>query len=382
MTDREELLGDILSRIADELNITDTMYEKAVDSYKAVGKWIGDGIDYKTTIMPQGSMNLGTVVRPLDDRDDYDIDLVCLLEDGKALSPRSIKHIVGNRLKENKTYFEKLDEEGKRCWTMQYEEFHMDILPCIPRAEEFVSPGATEIELTDKNKAADTYQFKASNPSAYHDWFLERARPLVRMANSLSAARATEIKPVPSQAARLKAPLQKAIQLLKRHRDVCFIEHQEDAPISVIITTLAAQACPHEDNVYVALKMIIENMDSYVGFRDGKYWVENPVLPTENFAERWNADAGKRRAFLNWLKKAQEDFLVLTSALSGLDEYARHFKKVLKPQPVERAFNKMGDSFRTLREDGKLKMIGPAFGLTASTTTEGRQVLAHTFYGS
>ena len=381
MRSREDLLGEILSRIADELNITDTMYKKAVSSYTAVGEWIGDGLSYKVTIMPQGSMNLGTVVKPLDDRDDYDIDLVCLLEDGKELSPRAVKHLVGNRLKENKTYLEKLDKEGKRCWTMQYDEFHMDILPCIPDAETFVVPGATEIDLTDKNKGTGEYQYKLSNPSAYHDWFLSMAQPRMCFANSKAAARATEIKPVPSQASRLKTPLQKAIQLLKRHRDVCFIEHQENAPISVILTTLAARACPHEDNVFTALKTVLDNMGNFVESRADGYWVPNPVLPSENFAERWNVYSGKKLAFDNWLKKAKQDFLVLTSSLVGLDEYAQHFKKILQPQPVERAFNKIGDFMFTSRKSGDLKLTGLTTGLVASQSAGGHTVRPHTFYG-
>ena len=380
MNTREQLLGEILSRIADELNITDTMYDKAVSSYTAVGNWIGEGLHYKVTIMPQGSMNLGTVVKPLDDRDDYDIDLVCLLEDGKELSPGVVKHLVGNRLKENKTYQEKLDKEGKRCWTMQYDEFHMDILPCIPEAETFVVPGATEIDLTDKNKGTGEYQFKLSNPSAYHDWFLSMAQPRVYVANS-KFAKATEIKPVPSQASRLKTPLQKAIQLLKRHRDVCFIDHQDEAPISVIITTLAAKACPHVDNVFVALKTILERMGSFVESRADGYWVPNPVLPSENFAERWNVDSRKKLAFDNWLKRAKMDFLELTSSLFGLDEFAEHFKKILYPQPVVRAFNKIGDSMRTSKESGALKLTGLATGLAVSPNAVGHTVKPHTFYG-
>ena len=382
MRSREDLLGEILSRIADELNITDTMYEKAVSSYTAVGKWIGDGLtSYKVTIMPQGSMNLGTVVKPLDDRDDYDIDLVCLIEDGKGLSPRVVKHLVGDRLKENKTYLEKLDKEGKRCWTMQYDEFHMDILPCIPDAETFVVPGATEIDLTDKSKESGEYRYKLSNPSAYHDWFVAMAKPQVCLVNSKVFARDTEIKPVPSQASRLKTPLQKAIQLLKRHRDVCFIAHQNDAPISVIITTLAAKACPHGDNVFTTLKTILENMENHVEFRSDGYWVANPVLPSENFAERWNVDSKKRLAFSDWLKKAKQDFLVLTSSIVGLDEYAQHFKTILQPQPVERAFNKIGDFMFASRKSGDLKLTGLTSGFVASKSVVGHTVRQHTFYG-
>ena len=382
MNQKERLLGEILSRIADELNVTDTMYDKAVESYKAVGKWIGDGVDYTVTIMPQGSMNLGTVVKPLDDRDDYDIDLVCLLEDGKGLAPGVVKHLVGDRLKENKVYRDKLDKEGRRCWTMQYDEFHMDILPCVPDAKTYVAPGATKIDLTDKNKSTGDYHFKLSNPAAYHDWFLARAQPLILANNKRSAANATKIKPVPSQAARLKTPLQKAIQLLKRHRDVCFIEHQEAAPISVIITTLAAQACPHGSNVFTVLKTIIENMERYVERREGKYWVPNPVLPAENFAEKWNADNDKAQTFFTWLRKANQDFLQATSSFAGLDDYAEHFKKILYPKPVERAFNKLGDCLRNSRESGKLKLTGLASGLSVSKVRDAHPVMQHTFYGA
>ena len=109
------------------------MQEKAIKSYTAVRQWLGDGIPYDVKIMPQGSMNLGTVIRPIDDRDDYDMDLVCLLRNGQKLSLLEIKNMVGNRLKEHKLYNRLLEKEVKRCSTMQYEEFHMDILPCVPR---------------------------------------------------------------------------------------------------------------------------------------------------------------------------------------------------------------------------------------------------------
>lgn len=380
MRNREDLLGEILSRIADELNITDSMFAKAEASYRSVGKWIGDGINYKTTIMPQGSMNLGTVVRPLNDQDDYDIDLVCLLEDGNTLTAKSVKTIVGERLKENETYRKKLDSEGRRCWTMQYDEFHMDILPCIPEAEKFVIPGATQIALTDKDKTTGTYCFKASNPSAYHDWFLLKAKPLIAV-NEQFVGRTTEIKPVPSQASRVKTPLQKAIQLLKRHRDVCFADKPDCSPISIIITTLAAQASSREQNVFAVLNTILQGMENHIEKRNDGFWVANPVMQNENFAERWNAMPQLSQSFFWWIAKAREDFLVATEKLVGLDKYADHFKKILCPQPVDRAFNKLGDVMRENREGGTLKLTGLTSGLSYAACSSGTTVRPHTFFG-
>ena len=59
MTEKEKQLSIWLSQIADELNITPTMLDKAVKSYTAVGTWLSDGIPYNVKITPQGSMNLG-----------------------------------------------------------------------------------------------------------------------------------------------------------------------------------------------------------------------------------------------------------------------------------------------------------------------------------
>lgn len=382
MTEKENLLGEILSRIADELNISKTMYDKAVSSYEAVGKWLGDGLDYDVVIMPQGSMNLGTVVKPLDDRDDYDIDLVCLLSDGVGLGPKEVKHLVGNRLKENKAYLDKLEQEGKRCWTMQYDEFHMDILPCIPGQGKYVASASTSIKVTDKDKATGGYQFKLSNPAAYHDWFLAKARPSPPiLENRKTAGSATEIKPVPSQASELKTPLQKAIQMLKRHRDVVFQDRQDVSPISVIITTLSAHVSPNTDNVYIALKEVLEKMESHILYKNGQYWVPNPVQPAENFAEKWNSEPSKKTAFDEWLVTARRDFVRMTATLVGLDDYAKHFKKILCAKPVERAFNSLGDAMRSSRENGTLRLTGLGTGLAVSKSAVGHPVMPHTFYG-
>lgn len=50
------------------------------------------------------------------------------------------KTIVGDRLREHKTYANMLEPEGKRCWTLNYDEFHMDILPCVPNNRFYAEP--------------------------------------------------------------------------------------------------------------------------------------------------------------------------------------------------------------------------------------------------
>ena len=96
---------NLYETIAEELSISDTMLKKAISSYEAVGGWLGEcEPDLDVKIMPQGSINLGTVIRPISDKDDYDIDLVCLLLNGSELAAEEIKKIVGDRLKQHKRY--------------------------------------------------------------------------------------------------------------------------------------------------------------------------------------------------------------------------------------------------------------------------------------
>lgn len=379
MTEKEIQLGFWLSQIADELNITTTMLDKAINSYTAVGKWLSDGILYDVKIMPQGSMNLGTVVRPISEKDEYDVDLVCLLKNGGSLPLDRIKNLVGDRLKAHGTYLQMLEREGKRCWTMQYDEFHMDILPCVPMLNYYVEPQLTSIKLTHKNERGE-YEARFSDPYAYHVWFEDRMREILHIEKGYYAARENiDIAKVPTY--KVRTPLQKVIQLLKRHRDILFQDNDKDAPISIIITTLAALAYNGETNVYEALCNIVEKMPLFIKERRGEYWVENPVMQEENFAEKWNEAPDKRTAFMYWLRKAKQDLIEDPLGCFGLDNVANHYKRVLGELPVERAATALGKNVRTERKQGNLYVNGLSGGLTTTPSHNSKPVKDHIFYG-
>lgn len=379
MGEKQQAIGDILNKIADELNITDTMMAKAVSSYQAVGEWLGKGIDYDVEIKPQGSMNLGTVIRPIDDSDDYDMDLVCLLKNGYNLSAKQIKQIVGNRLKENTMYQSKLEKEGKRCWTMQYEEFHMDILPCVSKDKIYTPQISTSIRLTHKTENG-VYVDRFSNPEAYHKWFVDRMNCKSRMEkNSVYSERDAHIDKVPTY--KRRTALQKAIQLLKRHRDIVFQGNEDNAPISIIITTLAALAYDGEANLYDVLETILNNMTNYITCRNNQYSIPNPVMSEEDFADKWNENPEKARAFYKWVSQARKDLLEDAMNLVGLDEICDNLKHSLGDAPVKRAFNKLGEESRDNRGKGALFVNGLTGTLGTVNVSSAIKVKEHTFFG-
>ena len=357
-----EKYSQFLDKVAENIDIHPSKYEDAVNRYQAVGRWLEDG-DYsgcsgKPNIYPQGSFALGTVVRPIRGGVEagYDIDLVSELPIDKHLTaPRIVKTMVGNRLQENDTYQRLLDEEGKRCWTLEYAEkddvgFHLDVLPCVPNPSRL---GDTSIALT--NKKDDEYNWSASNPIGYALWFNKQNQTAFNLAR-IEQKRALQmrasviykqVEDVPDQLVR--TPLQRSVQLMKRHRDVKFnsASNNDFAPISIIITTLAAHFYQNEPDTYSALRNIVTKLHSYAQFIENDsmdksellyspikrtpdgWYIGNPADPKENFADRWHEDNHARaRAFFKWVANLNEDLL------SILDETRRnlvrdHFPTVL-----------------------------------------------------
>ena len=380
MKDNEIMLDDILKRIAQEISITAAMTDKAVKSYEAVGKWIGEGLAYDVHINPQGSMSLGTTNKPLSDKDDYDIDLVCLLRDGQTLEAEQIKNVVGNRLKEHEVYREKIAEEGegKRCWKMQYHEFHMDILPCVPK-ELYVEPYFTDIRLTHKN-GPHNYDDRISNPVGYRNWFEEQMKGiLLKEKREFLAQSKLDIEDVPTF--KVKTPLQMAVQLLKRHRDVCFEKDSDNAPISIIITTLAAHAYNGETSLYEALCNILNHMLDYIIKKDGVFWVANPVMDKENFADKWERYPQRKEAFYSWVQKAQKDLIDNPLSSLGIDQLKKHYARVLGEAPVTRAIKGLGYDMQSTSKNNKLYSGGLVAGLTNTESAETKLVKGHTFFG-
>ena len=105
-------MSDILEELAKLLDVTEKEFNTIIKSYEAVGTFLAEGSsplrDFSPSIHPQGSFLLGTVVRPISDEDDLDIDLVCELENKPQNWVQfNLKKAVGDRLKASNLYKQK-----------------------------------------------------------------------------------------------------------------------------------------------------------------------------------------------------------------------------------------------------------------------------------
>lgn len=227
---------------------------------------------------------------------------------------------------------------------------------------------------------AGIYIDKYSNPYGYRLWFEKQMWDLlVERKQQYATANNTVIDRVPNF--KIRTPLQQAIQLLKRHRDIVFQNNDDLAPASIIITTLAAKAYGNQIDLYEALSTILADMASYIELRNGVAWIPNPVMTVENFAEKWQAEPEKAKAFYSWLKVAKKQLLDDPISMFGLDAIGKHYIDILGELPVKRALNTLGEETRFARSSGGLFVNGLTGGVTKSFSDSSKKVKEHTFFG-
>ena len=367
---RHDLLNRLLIAGAEELELTPTQHARAVGHYEAVGEYLaerGSPLErYSPTVFAQGSMAIGTATKPVG-RDEFDLDLMCQLLIRSSANPAEVKRIVGERLRANDTY-KKMLHEKNRCWRLVYVgEFHMDIIPGIPDPQ---GQTATALLVPDKELRC----WKETDPKGYAAWVLARAK-ITAIASEVVRA---EVEPAPSSPdGRQKFPLQVIVQLLKRHRDLMFVD-DEDAPISIIITTLAARAYDGSRSVIGALSGVLERMPRYVmRTNTGAAFVDNPVNPLENFADKWVTHPRREQCFVDWIAQARLDLERLESA--RLTNMQNPLSCWVGQPAATRAIKAYAQTIQSQR-DTRIA-VSAATGELASKSAQAVVSPRHTFFG-
>jgi len=359
-------INAFLKKISETLDISEKQREDAEKRYTAIGEWLGreESIlhNFHPSMYPQGSFLLGTVIRPLSEKDEFDVDLVCEVKASKeSYSQKDLKDSVGFEVKSyNKANnFNKPAKEGKRCWTLEYSEsakFHMDVLPAVPDGEQmkatleskgFTTPSQVDkaIAITDNtlpNYAIKDPKWPVSNPLGYAEWFKSRMEVQFKARlEMLAEARKADVQSIPDYA--VKTPLQRVVQLLKRHRDIMFQDDWDNKPISIIITTLTAKAYNNEDNLVDALSSILNGMQDHIIEESNQAVIPNPVNPAENFADKWVSNPKLKKNFYAWLERVKDDFEVAFQT-SDVKSLAQHLEGKLGQIPVFESLRSYEDS--------------------------------------
>ena len=286
-----QAIDQLLLGVAHKLQLSPTQYEKAESAYETIAGWLAkdEGVLGRANprIFPQGSIRIRTPVKPIG-QNEFDCDAVCELDIGTPPHPLWTLDLIENRLKAHGTYEGRLERKN-RCIRVLYEgDFYLDILPARPFGP------AGFLKVPDR----DTRGEKDSAPRLYAEWF---DRQTLRRARLMNEDRA-EVIPLPEQTSvREKGVLRVAVQLIKRHRDIAFQKDQDNAPISIVLTTLAAHFFDGQDSPFAAVTSILESIIRIVPGSGAPFSVWNPVHPGEDLSERWKANPEAYQKFVLWI---------------------------------------------------------------------------------
>lgn len=308
-----------------DLDLSPTMEKNARDKYAALSKYL-DEHGLNSDFYPQGSFLIGTTIRPYRNgqEHDYDLDILAILKRNKCeTDAKSVKNDVGDCIKSSGIYGEKLDSEDRNCWTLKYAEvsdgvgFSLDIVPSVDESiqikdeirESGVSASKIEktVAITDKEK--DAYNWLTSNPLGFGDWFLEISNnhltPTMKIEQYKNFSKEfrmvfASVEEIPTYYYR--SNLQRAVQFIKRHRDIYFdrCNLRNEKPSSILISALVADSV--KDEWFLSVSEIINRF--VTGFKNNSISIMqngkilNPVDLRENLIE--NYSTGRLSYIYSW----------------------------------------------------------------------------------
>ena len=251
MTKNDQEFRDFLR---DEVNLNQTRLDRLQTAVGAVDTYLKDHLRGYQKMEPQGSYALGTLIKPVDDNDEYDADIQVVMNPNSSWRPKDYLDAVYDTLRKNETYADKVRRKT-RCVTVDYAgDFHLDVVPRVTFGGKHHVCNST------------TNEFEETDGVGYRDWFNEK--------NRITGGN-----------------LKRVVRLLKHLRD-----HKKNYTVkSILLTTLAGNAIYASDEgtegvstVADTLVTVLSRMDDYLRQHPNMPEIKNPVLPSETFNRHWD----------------------------------------------------------------------------------------------
>ena len=252
--------------LRDEVNLNQARLDRLETAVGAVNDYLGNNLTGYQKMERQGSYALDTLIRPVDDNDEYDADIQVVMNPNSQWEPKDYINALYSTLASNKIYADKLKLKT-RSLTVDYAgDFHLDVVPVVTVDSRHYVCNRLE------NK------FEETDGNGYRDWFNEK--------NRITGGN-----------------LKRVVRLLKYLRD-----HKNSFTAkSILLTTLAGNTIRPDDEGTQAvstlantLETVLSRMNDYLLQHPDMPEVRNPVLPTENFNRHWD-----QRRYANFRNRIQ-----------------------------------------------------------------------------
>ena len=252
--------------LTDHVNLNDSRLESLKSGVRGVNGHLKDHLPGYERMEPQGSYALRTLIKPVDENDEYDADIQIVMKQNPEWEPKDYVLEINRTLAGNKTYTDKLRLKT-RCVTVDYAgDFHLDVVP--------------RVTINGKHYVCNRIdnKFEETDGTGYRDWVNER--------NRITGGN-----------------LKRVVRFLKYLRD-----HKNSFTAkSILLTTLAGNTIKASDEgkesvstVADTLVTVLTRMDDYLQQRPDMPEIKNPVLASENFNRHWD-----QRRYANFRNRVQ-----------------------------------------------------------------------------
>ncbi|QLE02593.1 nucleotidyltransferase [Galbibacter sp. BG1] len=371
-------LDDLLARIAEQIQLDDTRKKRMETAYRAIESLLNEDTgffkDAVLEIYPQGSVRIGTTVKPTG-KNEFDLDIVVhIVMDWEKHSPQYIYNQLKRVLQNSDRYKDKVELKN-RCIRLNYAgDFHMDILP-----------GCQETSY-DENKLVipdrELGDWTSSNPRGYGNWFVDKSN----LAKMTLLEKAYAMENLPADEFSKKKPLQRAVQLIKMYRDEYFKSNPKMATSSIILTTIAGEFYNGEESIFDTIENIIhkikQNFD-ILGLVGNRLKILNPVNSQEDFSDKWDDDKEPElyEHFKKFILHLDKQWQILKEE-NGVIEEANTIKRLFGEKVFLRAQESQVNQLENAR---KLKSIGintTTGVISESLVANTKPIKTNTFFGS
>lgn len=389
-TIRSRALTGILEHAIASLELTQKQRDSIDETYAECGQYLIQALGLQKhlgDIFPQGSMRLGTVIRPYNDITQvFDLDIVFRMAILRQINGAdSYRESVGTHLKAKYNGTVKPLPKGWRLDFSEERDYHLDVIPAMDS-----DCGGNVIAITDGRN------WKDSNPRGYAGEFFEPIAELVprfekvaMLEEGITTLNCASIEPLPEHT-HFKSPLQRITQISKRHRDYYFNKKTKAPAVatpSIVLTTMLALSYKRLvlDRTFASgfdlLLACVEDMPSHIERRidalgNDVWWLPNPSLPNENLVEKWR-DNRHDRAFHAW----HTDYVNFLGQLLDGDKSPRSLlADAFGASTINNVFAKQAETITTARLLNKLT-VNPEYGSGLALGTVAPVSATHIIHG-
>ncbi len=368
---RATQMDDLLNEMAKEVQLDEARYKRMISSYEAVSTWIESDEKFfkpfKYKIYPHGSVRIFTTVKPIG-KDEFDLDMVLHFMISTILhSPERIYSELKRRLNEHKTYRGMLEPKSRVLRLNYSGDFHMDLMPGVQdnRLDE------NKIRVPDRTLG----MWVSSNPRGYADWFMKKAN----MVKLSLLEKSFSNEKIQADNFNNKKPLQRAVQLIKRYRDIYFEKDDQYKTRSIILTTIAGQFYGGEDSIFETVDNIISKIQLQSSFPE-RLKVFNPVNPEEDFTDKWDKEPQYYEEFKKFVVHLHNEWQKLKKE-NGVIEESRIFKGLFGDKLFTDVQLRRTAGISTQRKSGDL-VISRDTGIISKTRDSNYdKIRKNTFFG-